>query len=581
MSEAYIQKLRHAELPLHAQPPHVLTALNDIQRRNLSFFEQRETEAQIGGFLFDDMGLGKTLSILAYLTLYPQHRTLIVVPTNVLHGWENEVKKHLEPGFLSLGFYYGKERNKPGSVLTQNILLTTYATVAHEYNPETDSFHSHSLLHTQVFDRVVLDEAHAIRTRSSKQAKAVMCLMAKLRWCLTGTPIWNELADLYSLIAFIRLYPLADFGFFKRTVIDKVARQPRETFDYVCDFLVGVAIRHDKSVVLTGLKRIDRRLQLDLNARDAQLYSRLRSLAHRKVTYLLAMYDHLQDLAAPADIVSRVRFCTVSVLTQLRQAATCIDIVFNGLSPDDYFRRCLGETSCCVCFNDQVSVTLHPCLHHLCVSCKDLLPCACPVPGCKSVPTSVVPATPEITLSGSVTYGALSTKTELVLDLLAKNPGQKFIIYTVWLRYLDTLAHWLTQRRINFRRIEGSVSAARRTAIEQEFTTNPEVTVLICSLTAASVGLNLQISNQVILVDVYWNEACPSQASSRVERLGQTADTVTIYQLVARRTIDEAIVDMMDKKHQVALTTMTGTTSRTNTMNWANNIRLLMNTIFT
>jgi SNF2 family DNA or RNA helicase len=183
-------------------------------------------------------------------------------------------------------------------------------------------------------------------------------------------------------------------------------------------------------------------------------------------------------------------------------------------------------------------------------------------------------------LSNDRLHTLVSAKTRFVLDLLEAHHSEKFVIFSVWIKYLDALEHWITRAGVKCIRIQGAVSAARRIKAQDQFTNDPGTRVILCSMTATSVGLNLQASSRVIVCDVYWNDACIQQAVSRVERLGQRNSVVDMYHLYVSGTIDEQMRSFVTQKSEVAMTAISGTTDKTDTMTWANNIRLMMRKIF-
>lgn len=103
-------------------------------------------------------------------------------------------------------------------------MLTTYSVLASEYLPSgaaaKRSFDQDCLspMHSIVWRRVVLDEAHVVSNRLTQQSRAVLALKASARWVVTGTPIQNRIEDLYPLMAFLKIHPLDDFHWFTRWV---------------------------------------------------------------------------------------------------------------------------------------------------------------------------------------------------------------------------------------------------------------------------------------------------------------------------------------------------------------------------
>jgi SNF2 family DNA or RNA helicase len=102
------------------------------------------------------------------------------------------------------------------------VVLTTYSVLASEYLPSGGtakrSFDQDCLapMHSIVWKRVVLDEAHVVSNRLTQQSRAVLALKARARWVVTGTPIQNRIEDLYPLMAFLKIHPLDDFHWFTR-----------------------------------------------------------------------------------------------------------------------------------------------------------------------------------------------------------------------------------------------------------------------------------------------------------------------------------------------------------------------------
>ncbi|XDG08564.1 hypothetical protein ABKA04_008179 [Annulohypoxylon sp. FPYF3050] len=190
-----------------------------LYRHKLTHAELAEAPNESGGgILADDMGMGKSLSALALVTTtleqaqswsqempssprdFRTRATLVIVPsTLILNSWLREVEKHVDES-ISITKYYGKARNTDiQDYLNHDVVFTTYHTLAYSMNQ------SNSVIFDISWFRVILDEAHMIRRRETTLYQAASQLSAQFRWCLTGTPIQNNLEDVGSLLAFLRV----------------------------------------------------------------------------------------------------------------------------------------------------------------------------------------------------------------------------------------------------------------------------------------------------------------------------------------------------------------------------------------
>ncbi|KAF1784974.1 P-loop containing nucleoside triphosphate hydrolase [Phytophthora cactorum] len=184
----------------------------------------------LGGILADDMGMGKTMMMLSLVT-YQKHvgeeksamenddspgKTLVVCPLSLLHQWKNEAQERFLPNTLSVHVYYGDDRGagdglSTGSYSKSDLVLTTYGVLSAEFG-------KNGLLTTTEWNRVILDEAHSIKTRTTGYFKSCSALIATHRWCLTGTPIQNTLDDMFSLLCFLQYQPWSRVVWWKRVI---------------------------------------------------------------------------------------------------------------------------------------------------------------------------------------------------------------------------------------------------------------------------------------------------------------------------------------------------------------------------
>ena len=144
--------------------------------------------------------------------------TLVVAPMSLLAQWESEAAKATKAGTLKTIVYYGSDKAanlqnlccEANAASAPNLIITSYGVVLSEFNQVAargGDRGSHGGLFSLDFFRIILDEAHFIKNRQSKTAKACYELTARHRWVLTGTPIVNRLEDLFSLVHFLRVEP--------------------------------------------------------------------------------------------------------------------------------------------------------------------------------------------------------------------------------------------------------------------------------------------------------------------------------------------------------------------------------------
>ncbi|XP_061375542.1 helicase-like transcription factor CHR28 isoform X2 [Gastrolobium bilobum] len=128
--------------------------------------------------------------------------------------------------------------------------------------------------------------------------------------------------------------------------------------------------------------------------------------------------------------------------------------------------------------------------------------------------------------------------------------GEKAIVFSQWTRMLDLLEVCLKNSSIQYRRLDGTMSVIARDKAVKDFNTRPEVSVMIMSLKAASLGLNMVAACHVLMLDLWWNPTTEDQAIDRAHRIGQTRP-VTVLRLTVRDTVEDRILALQQKKRKM------------------------------
>jgi len=151
------------------------------------------------------------------------------------------------------------------------------------------------------------------------------------------------------------------------------------------------------------------------------------------------------------------------------------------------------------------------------------------------------------------THFVLSTKLTALrkelLKLKKNHPTTKCLVFSQWTSFLDIIEDALDNISIAYLRIDGSTPGwVKREMIKEEFFQNPETNVLLISMRAGGIGLNLEAANVAFLMDPWWNPAVEDQAINRIHRIGQEKD-VLIKKFIVKDTVEEAVVKLQEGKN--------------------------------
>ncbi len=250
-------------------PPKGLDAkLRPYQLHGLSYLNFLR-EYGFGGILADEMGLGKTIQTLSFVQMLKERgikgANLIIVPTSVLPNWEREAAKFV-PGLSRLTIYGTKRDDLFQQIVESDLIITTYALLRRDLD---------ELLKYR-YATVILDEAQNIKNPNTITARSVRRLEADMRLCLSGTPIENNLFELWSLFEFLMPGFLGSQHSFQRGIVKPIKDGDEETLEYLKTRVKPFILRRTKAEVAKDLPpKIETTHYCDLVDEQRDLYSAL------------------------------------------------------------------------------------------------------------------------------------------------------------------------------------------------------------------------------------------------------------------------------------------------------------------
>ncbi|XP_047307734.1 helicase-like transcription factor CHR28 [Impatiens glandulifera] len=460
--------------------------------------------------------------------------------------------------------------------------------------------------------RVVLDEAQSIKNHRTQVARACWGLRAKRRWCLSGTPIQNSIDDIYSYFRFLRYEPYAVYKSFCSTIKVPITKNPINGYKKLQAVLKTIMLRRTKGTFLDGEPIITlppKSVQLtkvEFTKEEREFYSRLEADSRAQfeeyaaagtvkknyVNILLLLLRLRQacnhpllvkencnssSLWRPSMEMAKKLPCEkqISLLNSFEASAICG--ICNDVPEDDVVTEC-GHVFCNQCISEHLMNDVNQCPNTDCkskVSANSvftraaLQSCISKLPqenneldcnGSKSTEQFEPNSWSE--LSGSSKIRTAVALLESISNPPKNNdpetddhssnrkPGEKAIVFSQWTRMLDLMESSLKSSSINYRRLDGTMSVHARDKAVKDFNTLPEVSVIIMSLKAASLGLNMVAACHVVLLDLWWNPTTEDQAIDRAHRIGQTRP-VTVSRLTVKDTVEDRILGLQQKKRKM------------------------------
>ncbi|NXX89006.1 TTF2 factor, partial [Centropus bengalensis] len=575
------------------------------QKQALAWLLWRESQKPCGGILADDMGLGKSLMMIALIlaqkqrntekrkeekleiwlskndsTIIPSYSTLIICPASLIHHWKKEIDRHVSYGKLRVYLYHGSNREKRAVVLSgYDVVVTTYSLLSMEVPTNKEEWEvaaeDHDVgsgsspcspLLRVAWARIILDEAHNIKNPKIQTSIAVCKLRAGARWAVTGTPIQNNLLDMYSLLRFLRCSPFDEYKVWKHQV-DNNTKKGGERLSLLTRSLL---LRRTKDQLdstgkpLVSLPQRSTQLhKLKLSEEEQSVYNVL--FARSRST--LQSYLQRQELknegrryagSNPFERVAQEFGINQKELLTGSQSASQVSSTVHVLSMLLRLRQCCCHLSLLKVALDQDNLQSEG----LALSLEEQLS--------------------ALTLTELQTHDSKSTvylsgtafKTDIfeitrestkIAHLLAElkaiqnhSESQKSVVVSQWTSMLKVVAAHLQRLGLKYATVDGSVNPKQRMDMVEEFNNNPRGSqVMLVSLLAGGVGLNLTGGNHLFLLDMHWNPALEDQACDRIYRVGQQKDVV-IHRFVCEGTVEEKILQLQKSKKVLAQQVLSG-----------------------
>uniref|UniRef100_A0A8D3C2A2 Proliferation-associated SNF2-like protein n=1 Tax=Scophthalmus maximus TaxID=52904 RepID=A0A8D3C2A2_SCOMX len=509
-------------------------------------------ENGINGILADEMGLGKTIQCIAHIAMMIEKKVmgpfLVVAPLSTLPNWINEFKRFAPE--VSVLLYHGPQPER-AKVLKQigvpqgplrmcPVVITSFEI----------SMIDRKFLQRSQWKYLIVDEGHRIKNLNCRLVQELKMLPTDNKLLLTGTPLQNNLAELWSLLNFLLPEVFDDLKSFEswfdintlgeaESVV--AAEREKNVLSMLHQILTPFLLRRLKSdVTLEVPPKKEIVVYAPLTAKQEAFYT---AVVNKTIAKMLGQ-ERVNTTEAPVCLSSSGR-----PKRRTRKVVSYKET--DGDSPYDLEKylemvsKELEQSSTSVLdvqspLNAQINLKLQNILM--------LLKRCCNHPYLVEYPLD--PATQEFMIDEQL---VLSSGKFLILDRLLpalKKREHKVLIFSQMTSILDLLMDYCYLRGFQYSRLDGSMSYSDRDENMTKFSKDPEVFLFLLSTRAGGLGINLTAADTVIIFDSDWNPQADLQAQDRCHRIGQTKP-VLVYRLVTANTIDQKILERASAKRKL------------------------------
>ena len=308
---------RIKDLPHHTQElsEHYQGILRDYQKFGYQWLSTM-SEYGFGGILADDMGLGKTLQVIALLeedyVRNPQHTSIVICPASLIFNWRDEVEKFSTR--LTCLCVHGTTANRKKQISdAQNyaLIVTSYDYIRRDYETYAD----------QQFHYIILDEAQYIKNHTTKNAFAVKQLQGTHRFALTGTPIENSLAELWSIFDFLMPGYLYNYHYFRANFEREIVKNKNEKAQQKLKRMVEPFI----------LRRVKKDVLKELPDKTESVYFQEFNDEEQKI-YLANLAQINSELQIKLQMEEMDKFMILAMMTRLRQICCDTRLLYENIN---------------------------------------------------------------------------------------------------------------------------------------------------------------------------------------------------------------------------------------------------------
>ncbi|XP_059619603.1 TATA-binding protein-associated factor 172 [Phlebotomus argentipes] len=517
-------------IPDYRVPTEVKAELRSYQQAGVNWLWFLN-KYKLHGILCDDMGLGKTLQTICILAgdhkqraidKLPSIPSIVICPPTLTGHWVYEFNKFLPQRILKPLHYVGlpvdRERLRL-KMASHNLVVASYDIV----RKDIDFFGKIN------WNYCVLDEGHVIKNGKTKCSKAIKQLVANHRLILSGTPIQNNVLELWSLFDFLMPGFLGTekqfVARFSRPILASrdAKSSPKEqeagalAMEALHRQVLPFLLRRVKEDVLTDLPpKITQDLLCELSPLQERLYEDF-----SKTHFNTELQDCIDGMGSE---VAQKRPHVFQALRYLQNVCNHPKLVLNANHPE--FVKIQAELARS---NGSLSDIEH---------------------------SAKLPALKQLLIDCGIGNWDVSIN------------QHRALIFCQSKAMLDIVEHDLLKKHlqaVSYLRLDGSVPAGNRHEIVTKFNSDPSIDVLLLTTLVGGLGLNLTGADTVIFVEHDWNPMKDLQAMDRAHRIGQRK-VVNVYRLITRKSLEEKIMCLQKFKLLTANTVVSNENASMETM---------------